>query len=194
MGAPSWRLLFAAFVLAVLLPACGLSPQASPTALDRRAVPYGLLVPAPSVTTTTVAGAPVSPVTLYFEGLDQHLVTVRRLLPSPASIAEALDALAAGPTEGESNRGLVSPASSVGPLVAGPVRKEVVAVYVPLSFESLGGQDQVMAAAQVVYTLTGFPGVRGVVFFVGGQRTQVPNDNGHVTAAPLTRIDYAGLR
>jgi hypothetical protein len=179
--------------LALLVSGCGLSPQAYPTPLNRRSVPSALLR-GPARTTTTVVGVPMSDVTIYLEGASQHLVTVRRRVPSPATVTEVLDALTAGPTASESDRGLVSPASSVGALVAGPSHKEVVPVNVPVSFESLGGQDQVMVAAQVVYSLTGLPRVRGVVFLVGGQRTQVPNDNGSVKAGPLTRLDYAALR
>ncbi|HET9058999.1 MAG TPA: GerMN domain-containing protein [Acidimicrobiales bacterium] len=177
----------------VLASGCGLGPQAAPTPLSRHSLPRALLFGL-ARTTTTVLAAPASTVALYLEGSDQHLVMVHRRVGWPATPSEVLAALAAGPTPPESDRGLVSPASSVGALVAGYPHQEVVPVYVPLSFESLSGEDQVMAAAQIVYSVTSLPGVKGVVFLVGRQRTQVPNDQGDVTAGPLTRLDYASLR
>ena len=66
-------------------------------------------------------------------------------------------------------------------------------VDLPVSFESLGGQDQQVAAAQIVFTVTTFTGVRGVRFLVGGQPAQVPTGDGSLTRGPSTRQDYAAL-
>ena len=186
-----------AFVVALAavggaLAGCGVGAQSAPQPLDPRAVPYGLLRPTSSPS-TSVPGLPSARVTIYMEGESGRLVPVRRVVPWPATISAILTQLAAGPTGRESSRGLVSPASSVGPFRVGPVRDGVVLIDLPVSFESLGGQDQQVAAAQIVFTVTTFTGVRGVEFLVGGQAAQVPSGDGSLTRGPSTRRDYLAL-
>ncbi len=173
------------------LAGCGVGPQAAPQRIDRDAVPYGLLEVGGGVTTTP-PGSPTTEILVYLEG-KQHLVPVERAVPAPGTIAVALRQLAAGPTRNESRLGLTSPASAVGPFEAGPVRRGVVPVDLPLSFENLGGQDQIVAAAQVVFTVTGLGGARGVRFLVDGQPAQVPGDKGNLVRGPVTRADYTLL-
>jgi spore germination protein GerM len=132
-------------------------------------------------------------VTIFLEGRNQHLVPVRREVPAPATIEAILDQLAAGPTSSESDRGLASPASSVGHFAVGPAHEGVVSVDLPVSFENLGGQDQMVAAAQIVFTVTTFSGVEGVRFLVGGQAARVPDGNGGLAPGPSTRRAYAAL-
>ena len=177
---------------AVTLAGCGIGAQANPQPLDAKAVPYGLLSPAPHPT-SSVPGLLSSTVTIYLEGPNQHLVAVRRRVAWPATVASVLAQLSVGPTSPESSRGLVSPASAVGPLAAGAVRNGVLSVELPASFESLDGNDQTVAAAQIVFSATTFSAVRGVLFFIGGQPAHVPNGNGSLTPGPSTRRDYLGL-
>ncbi len=171
------------------LAGCGLGAQNDPQALDPKTVPYGLLGPgtAPSTSVPHLVSARV---TMYLEGGNERLVPVHREVAWPATIAAILGQLAAGPTGRESDRGLVSPASAVGPFAVERLRSGVVSVDLPVSFENLDGQDQTVAVAQIVFTVTAFSGVRGVRFFVAGQPAQVPNGNGSLTAGPSTRKDY----
>ncbi|MGH9107216.1 MAG: GerMN domain-containing protein [Acidimicrobiales bacterium] len=170
---------------------CGVGAESAPHALDPKAVPYGLLrSPLP---TTSAPGLVTSAATVYLQGTDEHLVPVRVEVPRPPTVAAVLNALAQGPTEVESDQGLVSPASSVGPLRSGPLRSGVISVRLPESFANLGGQDQTVAAAQIVYTVTAFPGVTGVRFLLGRQPAQVPNDAGKLVTRPLRRKDYSQL-
>jgi hypothetical protein len=172
---------------------CGVGPENEPQALPAREVPYGLLVRGAAPRASAPPGFPTAEVKVYLEGSDQRLVGVETPVEYPATIRSALYALARGPTAGQSERGLVSPASAVGPFGAGPVRQGVVTVELPVSFENLGGQDQTVAAAQIVFTVTAFPGVNGVVFRLGGEAAQVPNDQGKLVSGPLTRQDYSTL-
>ena len=66
-------------------------------------------------------------------------------------------------------------------------------IDVGASFADLGGQSQIVAAAQVVFTATALPGVTAVSLTVGGQQTQVPTADGSLSHGPLTRADYAGI-
>ncbi|HXW82039.1 MAG TPA: GerMN domain-containing protein [Acidimicrobiales bacterium] len=171
------------------LAGCGLGAQSAPQALNPKSVPYGLLgaTTAPSTSVPSLVSARV---TMFLEGSDERLVPVHRQVAWPATISAILGELAAGPTARESDRGLVSPASAVGPFGVGPVRDGVVSVDLPVSFENLDGQGQTVAAAQIVFTVTTFTGVTGVRFLVAGQTAQVPNGNGSLTAGPSTRKDY----
>jgi hypothetical protein len=200
-GGPTYRLLQPALIALALMGAtaaglagCGVGAQGDPQALNPKTVPYGLLGPAKSPSMSTSVPSLVNArVTVYLEGSNERLVPVHREVPWPATIAAILGQLAAGPTARESDHGLVSPASAVGPFSVGPVRNGVVPVDVPVSFENLDGQDQTVAAAQIVFTVTTFTGVRGVRFLVAGQSAQVPNGNGSLTAGPSTRKDYLAL-
>jgi len=132
-------------------------------------------------------------VTIYLEGPGRRLVPVTRQVQWPVTMTSALDALADGPTAGEADRGLVSPASSLGPFGVGATRGAVLSVNLPAAFEDLAGQDQTVAAGQVVYTVTAFPSIKGVRFLVRGQPSQVPSDSGTLSPRPATRQDYSQL-
>jgi spore germination protein GerM len=185
---------FAAAVVAVGagLAGCGVGAQSAPQPLSTKGIPYGALG-STSSPSTSVPALPSARVTIYMEGGNGRLVPVHRDVRWPATISAILGQLAAGPTGGESSRGLVSPASSVGPFGVGRVRDGVVLVDLPVSFESLGGQDQQVAAAQIVFTVTTFTGVKGVKFLVGGQVAQVPTGDGSLTRGPSTRRDYSAF-
>jgi germination protein M len=61
-------------------------------------------------------------------------------------------------------------------------------------FESGGGSLSMrMRVAQVVYTLTQFPTVKGVLFELDGEPVEVIGGEGVVIDHPLTRKDYADL-
>jgi hypothetical protein len=174
------------------LAGCGVGAQGAPEALDPKAVPYGLLEPASSPRTSD-PGTLTARVTVYMEAENGRLVAVHRDVAWPATISAILSQLAAGPTVGESGHGLASPASSVGHFRVGPVHGGVVSIELPISFESLGGQDQQVAAAQIVFTVTTFTGIKGVRFLVGGQVAHVPTGDGSLARGPSTRGEYSAL-
>ncbi len=183
----------AALVMAGALAGCDVGPQSAPQALNARQVPYALHPPSHRSPVPVEPGLREALVTVYMEGRNDRLVAVVRRVAYPVTLEELLGALANGPSAVESNQGMVSPASSVGPLGVGLPRDGVVPVYLPASFASLGGQDQVVAAAQIVYTVTGVRGVRGALVYVGGVVAQVPKADGNLANGPLTRSDYAPM-
>ena len=101
------------------LAGCGLGAQSDPQALNPKSVPYGLLGSARSPS-TSVPDLVTARVTMFLEGSNERLVPVHREVAWPATISAILGQLAAGPTARESDRGLVSPASAVGPFGVGP--------------------------------------------------------------------------
>jgi len=131
-------------------------------------------------------------ITIFFE-IGQRLAGVSRTVAAPATVPEALNALERGPTAAESDDGLTSPLSSSAPLRLDSLQAGMASIDAPIAFESLAGQDQIVAAAQLVFTLTGLPGVTGVVLLIEGQPAQVPTAGGSLSEGPLTRADYASL-
>ena len=70
----------------------------------------------------------------------------------------------------------------------------VATVDLTSEFESGGGSASMnMRIAQVVYTLTQFPTVKGVLFELDGQRVDVLGGEGVVVDEPVTRKDYRDL-
>ncbi|MCA0145371.1 GerMN domain-containing protein [Blastococcus sp. LR1] len=112
---------------------------------------------------------------------------------TPADPRTALDALVAGPTTVEVDGGL-STALTPEPLrTSGPSEEDpTVTVSVTRGFSGLVGGGQQLAVAQVVWTVTQFPGVDGVRFTGDGQALEVPTDDG-LTAGPVGRDDYPSI-
>ena len=87
--------------------------------------------------------------------------------------------------------------NSSGVLAVGEVR----IAQVDLSAGSLpvatDGNERLLAAAQVVFTLTGLPDIDEVVFSIDGEQIEIPTDNGPSSTfdpenpVGLTRIDFA---
>jgi spore germination protein GerM len=53
-----------------------------------------------------------------------------------------------------------------------------------------GAEGQALGVAQIVYTLTGLPGIRRVRFVVDGQTSEVPRGDGTLSKQPVSRSDY----
>ena len=176
-------------VLAVVLSACGVGNDPSPKVVAAKTVPYGLLH---TSTPTTTANPPSQYVTVYFGG-PQRLVAVSRAVPAPATIRSAVEALAQGPTNAESAEGLVSPISTATPLTVSHLATPTVRVTVGPTFTSLSGKDQTIAVAQLVYTVTAFPGVTAVDVRLNGKSVAVPTGNGSLGREPLGRKQFASL-
>lgn len=69
----------------------------------------------------------------------------------------------------------------------------IARVDLRLDISSLGGDDQLLAVAQIVCTLTGRPGVGQVSFTLEGTHVDVPRGDGSLVADPLSRDDYSSL-
>jgi len=175
--------------MGLVLAACGIGAQQSPQSIARHSVPFGLMAPASTTTTVLV---PTSNVAIYLKGR-QRLVAVDRAVSDPVTVRSALSALAQGATNSESAQGLESPVSLATPLSLKSIKGTTAVVDLPSSFANLGGQDQIIAVAQIVYTLSLFPRIRQVSIRVGGSPAQVPTGTGRLSPGPLTRKDYASL-
>jgi hypothetical protein len=174
-------------LLGLGLSACGLGVDASPRLVNPQQVPFGLLRPSPPTTSPAFAGQYA---TIYLEG-PQRLVAVSRDVPAPVTATRVLAALGQGPTSAEASEGLQSPISTAAPLTIWRLRSTRVTVNVTKAFTTLAGENQAIAVAQLVYTLTALPGIDAVGIRIDGKRAKVPTGKGTLSGGPLDRADYA---
>lgn len=169
---------------------CGIPVEDRARPLSDSQVPSSLpnVVPPP---TSRPADPSVAPAELFFVR-DSRLAPVAREASATPSVEETLAALIGGPTPVERSAGLRT-------ALAGPVRlveKEVPGVPVvdvAESFGQIGGEEEILALAQIVFTLTGVPGVDGVAFALSGRVVEVPTGDGTLKSEPLHRQDFAAV-
>ena len=177
--------------LALVTAACGIPTATDPTPIARSDVPYHLLDP-PSTTTTTPGTPPAVgvPEQIFLVAPDGHLVAATREVAVPASLGQLLGALLAGPTATESASGIQSYLTGTGIQVSATQSGGVVTVHFSSDPVQVVGPDQTMAIAQVVYTVTQQPNVTGVTFEIGGKAIEVPTAAGDQVPGPVARSDY----
>jgi germination protein M len=123
---------------------------------------------------------------------DPRLFVVERRRQKTEGIgAAALEALLAGPVDREAN-GDVQTAIPEGTRLLGlDIDDGIATVDLSAEFESGGGSlSMQMRLAQVVYTLTQFPTVKGVLFRLDGEPVDVFSGEGIVLDHPVSRRDY----
>ncbi|TFV57717.1 hypothetical protein E4P41_14110 [Geodermatophilus sp. DF01-2] len=169
-------------VLLALLTGCGIGAQSR-----EEPVPVADALPTPprppgsggddELVVYFVAGARLEPVT--------------RSVPSRRP-QDAVDRLLAGPTRAEAGAGLRTALSPQHLTVLTGPDGGTVTVAVTRSFTTIGGGDQLLAVAQVVWTVTQFPRIDDVRFLFEGALVAVPTDEG-LTSRPVDRADYASI-
>jgi hypothetical protein len=185
---PAVATLVAGLVLVVA--ACGVPTHDSAHQVDPKDVPFQLLDERAGPPVADPLGAEEQ---LIYFARDRRLVATTRKLPSSSSLSQLLDTLGRGPNRNEVDAGLRSalPDESRFPDVS--VSRGTATVDLGPRFTALSGEDQVIALAQLVYTVTGRPGVGLVRFTLDGRPTEVPRANGELTAGPVSRDDYSAV-
>lgn len=182
-------------VLAAALAACGVSTDPEPRAMSPENVPFGLLDPATSTTTTVVDERRQTGIGIYLVTPDGALVQRPRTIIGAPSGQKAMAVLLEGPNPEEAAANLTTVIPSGTQLLGlEPPVEGLVTVDLSSEFLSVTGPRQVQAVAQVVFTLLDVPGVQSVLFRFEGERAEVPDGNGELTAEPLNRSDYRSLR
>lgn len=167
------------------LAGCGL-PSRDVQRLDPDTVPFGLLASAPPTATANPAGPSAL---VYFVSRDR-LRTATRHVVADNLAAEAVRALLVGPTALEAAEGYATDVPAQTRLISLDLNGSVATVDLSSDFGTVGGSEQVLAVAQIVFTLTESPDIRGVRFAINGQPAEVPDASGSLSAAPRTRADY----
>lgn len=176
------RTLAALLCLAALLTGCGVEPQARP---ERVAVPTQPLNPpvpqpddeGPDVVVFFVRGADLAPV---------------RREADVATPDVALQLLIAGPTRPEVINGLRTALAPQALAVDLGVPGGITSVTVTPEFAGITGGNQLLAVAQVVWTLTEVPGTAQVRFLVDGAPVEVPTDSG-LSDQPVGREHFRSV-
>lgn len=171
-------------LLCLLLAACGVGPQNGP-------VPIDVPVPTKAQPEEPALRGPRT-VTVYFI-LGDRLTPVRRGA-SETSLEQLLLLLAAGPSPREAQDGLRT-AVAPGVLSPGPAATTpgTVVVEVTRDFTEVSGRNQLLAVAQVVWTVTEGQDITNVRMTSAGMPLEVPTDTG-LSAGPVTRSDYLSVK
>jgi spore germination protein GerM len=137
----------------------------------------------------TTAAADRQAVRLYFIR-DDTLVEIDRELAS-RSIADVIAALVEGPLPGEDED--LRSALPEGAVLAAEVRAGVATIELDRPFKDVATNEQRLAVAQLVVTMTARPGVGQVAFTIDDEPVPVPTGDGELADRPVSRDDYAGL-
>lgn len=170
--------------MAVALGSCGVSSQGQATRIEPEDVPFGLLDD--QTTTTSVEAGRAA--TVYLRTADR-LVAIDRSVPADAGLEDLLQQVIAGPTEVEESLGITS-AVPAGTIASVDTGGGIAEVDLASSFGDIRSRDQILALGQIVYTLTGQPGIGGVRFTVEGEDVTVPLSDDTSSDEPLTRDDF----
>ncbi|HSF85825.1 MAG TPA: GerMN domain-containing protein [Acidimicrobiia bacterium] len=145
----------------------------------------------PAVTTTTVPEA-TQFVDVYFLQDGQYATAVATRIPTtPDVAANAIRALIAGPTATQQEIGLSSSVPTDTLLLGITIENGLATVDLSREFEAGGGSfAMITRLAQVVYTMTQFPSVDEVVFWLDGAPVTVFSSEGLLLEEPVSRDDY----
>ena len=126
---------------------------------------------------------------------DEGLFVTYRTEPATQRVGTAaLEALLEGPYAFEDGYGLSTAIPEGTQLLGLAIDGGIARVDLTSEFESGGGSASMQTRlAQVVYTLTQFPTVDGVVFSLDGEPIDVLGGEGVIIDHPLARNDYTDL-
>lgn len=171
-------------VAVVVLASCGIPVDDTPETFSLEEV-------GPVIENSPAAGE-LAAAPLYLVG-GEGLVRVTRDLPDPIDGAALIESLLSGVTEPEDRSELSSSIPSGTELIGFDVLDRIATVDLSSDFASVGGQQEILAVAQIVLTVTQSGDVSGVIFELDGVRTDVPTADGALTPIAVTAQDYESL-
>jgi hypothetical protein len=179
-------------ILAFLAAGCAIPTQSGPSAIAPSHVPFGLLNPQPSTTTTTQPNlSSLVPVKIYLLSSSQQLEGVNRVVISPAPLTSVLTALLAGPTSSETAGGTTTAIPNDVTVLSAVTQGAVVTVNFSDAFGEITGASTELAVAQVVATVAAQNGNNtGVSFEIDGQPTNVPVLSGAQVTGPVYVLQF----
>jgi spore germination protein GerM len=148
----------------------------------------------PGTGTETEPAAPDVTYQVWFVNDEGLFVTYRTEPATPRVGTAALESLLEGPDTFETGYGLSTAIPEGTELLGLTIDDGIARADLTSEFESGGGTLSMQSRlAQVVFTLTQFPTVDGVVFSLDGEPVDVLGGEGIIIDQPLTRRDYADL-
>lgn len=186
----SRRLLALVLLLGLAVAACGVSSQDSASKTPTKDVPFGLL----DKNRGAAAGNPSgNRDVVIFLTMDGRLIRALRKVRAPVDMDALLDVLKNGPTRAELAAGTRSAVPDDETFRSVALAGGTAVVDLSKPFNPRLSTDQLLALAQIVYTMTSRPGVGQVQFTLNDQSIEIPVVNGTVTSSPVSRDDYASL-
>ena len=171
-------------VAVVVLASCGIPVDDAPETFSLEEV-------GPAIENLPAAGE-LAAAPLYLVG-DDGLARVTRDLPVPVDAEAVLRSLLSGVTEPEDRSGLSSSIPVGTDLLGFDIANAIVTVNLSADFASVGGQQEILAVAQIVLTVTQFGDADGVVFELDGVTTDVPTADGALATIAVSPADYEAL-
>lgn len=170
--------------LALLVVACGIPLDAEPE----------IVTVADDGTPDDPGPAPddLAAVTMYLVS-DEALVRITRDLPDPAGLGEILESLLGGVTEPEERANLRSSIPGDTEVIGIERDGNVARIDLSREFAVVGGEEEILAVAQIVLTATSFDGIDLVALQLEGVPTAAPVANGALSIEPVGAADYASL-
>lgn len=189
MRAPAPLAASALVALVALLAGCGVRLEDSARATPAEQIPYGLLEPGTSTSTTS---APSDGAVLYLVA-QGGLAPVRRPVRSATSVRVVVEALGAPTPAEEEEQGLRSVLSAEEFVLGAVTISGVGRIDLADRFRSLPEREQLLALGQLVLTATSVAGVDRVLFTLNGAPLDVPTADGTLRSGPVTRQDYESM-
>lgn len=185
----SRRLILLVCALGMLAAGCAVPAQDNAQRVRDEGVPFDLLDPEAPPIVPPASGPRSEPVSLCFVR-DGRLMVLNAQLAAPVDLQDALDALASPPQDDALLR-----SSFTDPSIVRDVRLlgGIARVDLSAGVSALPTDEQLLAIAQIVCTLTARPGVGQVSFTLEGAPLAVPKGDGSLVTSPVARDDYAGL-
>ncbi len=184
------RSVLAAFAALAALTGCGIPVDDAARPLSADEVPSSR--PRPTPAPAPRPGDPPDVEVEVFFVRELRLAPVRRPTAPPPSVDDALATLLAGPTPAERSEGLRT-ALTRDVRLAGTFPAGVPLIDITETFAQTEAQEQILALAQIVFSVTSLPGVSGVSFALEGHPVDVPTGDGTLKQGPLRREDYAAV-
>ena len=150
--------------------------------------------PATSTTVTTTTVFVAFPLDVYWiAGSSFRPIRPIRRSSVAATLESAIDALRNGPLFSDTQAGLRSAIPSSDMIESATVQSGTATINLAPSFLTLPGTEQILAIAQIVYTVTNLPGTGLVEFRLGDRPLSVPTSDGQPSRGALSRDDYVDL-
>jgi spore germination protein GerM len=176
-------------VTATAITACGFPEQQSAAPVPEQELPVALR---PDLVPSSTTPSETERATIWL--IDQsRLVPVRHDVAAPASVESVTAALLAAPSADEQQRGLRSAMPDPTVVVGSQLARGLATVELAPEFAEISPEDQLLAVGQFVLSMTGLPGVGGVVFTIDGVPVAVPVPTGESTEGPVFRDQFGEL-
>jgi germination protein M len=144
--------------------------------------------------TTAAASSGSSTVRVYFSR-EEKMAAATRVIPQTQQVgAAAMKALLEGPTQIETEAGMVTCIPEGTTFLGLSIKSGVATVDLSAEYGSGGGSLSMFTRlAQVVFTLTQFPTVDGVRFKLDGELIDMLGGEGIIIDEPVSRDDYEDM-